>query len=101
MYPLLRVIGLIAGLAGCGWGQTCGIERWSVKTGTDADSRLVNVSSATATTIANLTGLPAPSSKPDNSRVQPTETTVFVMNAVLTQYKFESDDSDYHLVLSD
>ena len=32
----------------------CGVERWSVKTGTDADSGLVNLNSSTNTTIAAL-----------------------------------------------
>ena len=78
----------------------CGVERWSVKTGTDADISLVNMSSSTATTIQSLRSLTAPSTLPSNNRVQPTETTIFTLNATLTQYKLESD-SDYHLVLSD
>jgi hypothetical protein len=78
----------------------CGVERWSVKTGTDADIGLVNVNTSTATTIAALRALTAPATLPANNRVQPTETTVFTLNATLTQYKLESD-SDYHLVLQD
>ena len=78
----------------------CGVERWSVKTGTDADVGLVNLSSSTATTITALRALTAPGTLPANNRVQPTETTVFTLNATLTQYKLESD-SDYHLVLQD
>ncbi len=79
---------------------TCGVERWSVKTGTDADASLINLSNTTPTTIANLTALAAPSPIPLNTRVQPTETTVFSITATLTVYKRE-DDSDYHLVISD
>jgi hypothetical protein len=78
----------------------CGVERWSVKTGTDPDAGLVNLNSSTSTTIAALRAIPAPSPIPSNSRVAPTETTQWVINATLTQYKLESD-SDYHLVLSD
>lgn len=78
----------------------CGVERWSVKTGTDADVGLINIQSATQTTIASLISLPAPSNLPLNNRIQPTETTVFQLNATLTEYKLEAD-SDYHLVLSD
>jgi hypothetical protein len=78
----------------------CGVERWSVKTGTDADIGLVNVNASTATTITTLRALATPASLPSNNRVQPTETTVFTLNATLTQYKLESD-SDYHLVLQD
>jgi hypothetical protein len=77
----------------------CGVERWSVKTGTDADKNLVNLSSSTATTIATMRSWPAPSPIPANNRIAPYETTQWVLNATLTQYKLESD-SDYHLVLS-
>src|SRR6185503_930296 len=79
---------------------SCGVERWSVKTGTDADASKINLSSTTSTTIASLDAIPAPSSLPSNNRVQPTETTVYKVSATLTQYKLEAD-SDYHLVLSD
>src|SRR6266700_2901100 len=79
---------------------SCGVERWSVKTGTDADARLINLQSMTQTTIASLISLPAPTTLPANNRIQPTETTVFQVQATLTEYKIESD-SDYHLILSD
>jgi hypothetical protein len=78
----------------------CGVERWSVKTGTDADSGLVNLNSPTNTTIAALRAPAAPNPIPANNRVSPWETTEWVLNATLTLYKLESD-SDYHLVLQD
>jgi hypothetical protein len=78
----------------------CGVERWSVKTGTDADVGLVNLNSSTNTTIAALRAPAAPNPIPANNRVSPWETTEWVLNATLTQYKLESD-SDYHLVLKD
>lgn len=78
----------------------CGVERWSIKTGTDADAGLINLQSTVQTTIASLTSLPAPTSLPPNNRIQPTETTIFQLQATLTQYKLEAD-SDYHLILSD
>src|SRR5215467_11154092 len=78
----------------------CGVERWSVKTGTDADVGLVNLNSSTNTTIAALRAPAAPSPIPANNRVSPWETTEWVLNATLTLYKLESD-SDYHLVLQD
>jgi hypothetical protein len=78
----------------------CGVERWSVKTGTDADVGLVNLNSSTNTTIAALRAPAAPNPIPANNRVSPWETTEWVLNATLTQYKLESD-SDYHLVLQD
>jgi hypothetical protein len=80
--------------------QSCGVERWSVKTGTDADIGKVNVSSQSSNTIVTMRGWTAPSPIPANNRVSPFETTVWVFNATLTQYKLESD-SDYHLILSD
>src|SRR5438270_9939721 len=79
---------------------SCGVERWSVKTGTDADAGLINLQSTTQTTIASLIALPSPTTQPANNRIQPTETTVFQVQATLTEYKLESD-SDYHLILSD
>lgn len=79
---------------------SCGVERWSVKTGTDADAGLINLQSPQQTTIAALIALPAPTSLPSNNRIQPAETTVFQLQATLTEYKLEAD-SDYHLILSD
>src|ERR1041385_5532637 len=82
----------------------CGVERWSVKTGTDADVSSVDIAHPKEGKIADLIALPAPHPIPTNNRVTPTETTVFVVNATLTDYKLESGssgDSDYHLVLED
>jgi hypothetical protein len=78
----------------------CGVERWSVKTGTDPDAGLVNLNSSTSTTIVSMRARTAPSPIPANNRVAPAETTQWVINATLKQFKLESD-SDYHLVLSD
>src|ERR1700756_2639143 len=78
----------------------CGVERWSVKTGTDADVGLVNLNTSTNTTITNMRAFTAPNPIPANNRVAPAETTEWVINATLTQYKLESD-SDYHLILQD
>ncbi len=84
--------------------QRCGQERWSVKTGTDPDSGRVDLSGRQTTTIAQLIALSPPRPIPATTRVSPTETTVFVVNATLTDYKLEGGshgDSDYHLVLQD
>lgn len=81
------------------WAQ-CGVERWGLKTGSDGDAFRVNLNSTTATTINNLRSIPAPNPIPDDSRVAPTETTVFVLNAVLKKF-VRSYDSDYHMVLTD
>lgn len=96
--PLLFILSLVS-LPPAIFAQ-CGVERWSVKTGTDADVGLINLSSSTAQTIVTMRGWPTPSPIPANNRVSPYETTQWVLNATLTQYKLESD-SDYHLVLSD
>jgi PKD repeat protein len=79
---------------------SCGVERWSVKTGTDPDASLVAINNPVPQTISYLTSLTAPSSLPANARVQPTETTAFVLNATLVEYKLEGD-SDYHMVIKD
>jgi hypothetical protein len=80
--------------------RACGVERWSVKTGTDADVGKINFASTTPQTIATMRSWTAPNPIPANNRVSPFETTVWVLNATLTQYKLE-DDQDYHLVLKD
>jgi Bacterial Ig domain len=80
--------------------EACGVERWSVKTGTDADAGLINLSSTSPNTILTMRGWTAPNPIPPNNRVAPYETTVWVLNATLTQYKLETDQ-DYHLILSD
>jgi hypothetical protein len=79
---------------------SCGVERWSVKTGSDSDAGVVNLTSATPTTISDLRGLSYPSPVPKFNRVSPTETTVWVINATLKEFAKEKDE-DYHLVISD
>jgi Lamin Tail Domain/Domain of unknown function (DUF4214) len=81
--------------------NSCGVERWSVKTGTDPNVGSVNLNSATPTTIANLRSFPYPSPNPPaNGRVAPYETTQWVINGTLVEYKLEND-SDYHVVVQD
>ena len=79
---------------------SCGVERWSVKTGTDPDVGLVNLNNPVIQTISYLRSLTAPATPPANARVQPTETTMFVVDATLIEYKLEND-SDYHLIIKD
>ena len=104
----LRLIGIIlvfaASFAIATFGQRCGKERWAVKTGSDSGVGLVNLASPQPANILQLITLPAPSPLPTDSRFAPTEDTVFVVNATLTDYKLETGatgDSDYHLVLMD
>src|SRR5260370_29999537 len=84
--------------------QHCGKERWAVKTGTDSDAGSVNLSSPQSSTIGQLIDLTPPSPIPAANRFAPTEKTVFVVNATLTDYKLEGrtkGNSAYHLVLDD
>ena len=85
-------------------GQRCGVERWPVKTGIDGDSSHVDTSNPQTANIAELVALQRPNPLPNDTRFAPTENTVFVVNATLTDYKLETGstgDSDYHLVLMD
>jgi hypothetical protein len=78
----------------------CPDERSAVKLGTDADAGLVNLTSWATTNIETMRSWPAPSIIPLRNRVSPYETSVWVIDATLVEYKLE-DDSDYHLVLID
>jgi hypothetical protein len=79
-------------------GGSCGVERWSVKTGTDPAAKQVNTAQVQDSTIAALGSLVAP--RDPTTRIARVETTVYRVRATLTYYKLESD-SDIHLVLSD
>jgi hypothetical protein len=83
----------------------CGVERWNVKTAVDSDVGRIDITKTTATSISALLQLAEPASRPNDARVDPTETTVFSVTARLTRYKWENSgktgDSDYHLVIED
>jgi hypothetical protein len=78
----------------------CGVERWSVKTGTDPQAPSVVLSSYVSSTIYNFHQSVRPGSLPSNGRVAPRETTQYRFSATLTKYVREAD-SDYHLVVQD
>jgi len=78
----------------------CGQERWPVKTGTDSDAGSVDLSTATPTTVANLTSLAKPSTLPQSKRIPPTELTQWTIDATLVEF-VQEQDQDYHLVMSD
>lgn len=78
----------------------CGVERWSVKTGTDPDAPSVSLSTYISTTIYNMQSSTRPSSLPANNRVAPREMNQYRISGTLTKYKRETD-SDYHLVIQD
>jgi hypothetical protein len=99
---VLLVLGSL--LTPAAFGQRCGKERWSVKTGTDAGATQIDLSNPQTANIADLITRQPPNPLPTDSRFAPTENTVFVVDATLTDYKFETGstgDSDYHLVLQD
>ena len=97
---LLVAVGLSLSYGSHSTFAQCGVERWSVKTGTDADAGLVNLNSTTTTTIANLSSLATPATLPDNNRIAPTETTIWTVNATLREF-VRAFDSDYHMVIVD
>jgi hypothetical protein len=78
---------------------SCGVERWYVKTGMDADAAQVS-QVAKETSIATLIGLPKPRNLPQRARVGDAERTIWRLRATVTDYKLEQD-SDIHLVLRD
>ena len=78
----------------------CGVERWSIKTGTDSQAPSISLSTWTSNTIYNFYQSARPATIPTNSRVAPRETTQYSVNGTLTKYKRETD-SDYHLVIQD
>jgi hypothetical protein len=78
----------------------CGVERWSVKTGTDPQAPSVALGSYVSSTIYNFSQSARPASLPSNGRVAPRETTQYRLSGTLIKYVRESD-SDYHLVIKD
>ena len=79
---------------------TCGTERWSVKTGTDADAGYVDLCDVFPTSVTEMGSWPRPRSLPPNNRIDPYEFYVWTVDATLVEFKRESDQ-DYHLVLED
>src|SRR5207248_952051 len=62
---------------------TCGVERWTIKVGTDPDAGLVDLTKATPVTIATMRGWAAPSPTPPTNRLAPHETTAYIINGTL------------------
>ncbi len=78
---------------------SCGVWRWPVKTGSDADRRKVN-KTVVHTTIRYLRARTAPSSFAGHQdrRFRGAERHTYRLRARLTQFRLE-DDGDIHLVL--
>jgi hypothetical protein len=97
---LLRTLVALALFAGSELYAACGVERWSVKTGTDPQAPSVSLSTYVSSTIYNFHQSTRPASLPSNGRVSPRETTQYRLSGTLTKYVREAD-SDYHLVIQD
>ena len=113
MHILKASVLVLAALLAASPAFACGKERWNIKVGADLTVP-GPVSYPQSTTIAELVAIPAPSAirafkapsnKKDilfyqNKRFEPTETTVFSLDATMTVIKHEVD-GDYHIVLRD
>ena len=83
---------------------SCGVERWSIKTGSDSAVGQVNLTPQDSS-IAALRGIAVPAGFGANSPREvysgsPELQNFRLTNVTLTQYKLEND-SDYHLILRD
>ena len=78
----------------------CGVERWSVKTGTDPDAHSIDPWLVHLTSVTEMGRWPQPHTLPPNNRIAPYEFYRCIVDATLVEYVGESD-RDYHLVLQD
>jgi hypothetical protein len=78
-------------------GAHCGVERWDVKTLSDADRGAVDLAPVDAT-VEQLAARPVEYPSPGHERSVPVELTVYRVEAYLTRV-FTEDDHDWHLVL--
>src|SRR6266481_6802994 len=82
----------------------CGTERWNVKTLQDpAGLQIMSTAQPVRRpTIRAFGQLTRPTAlQLHNGRVPPIETTIYEIDAVLVGWMMETNDSDYHLLLSD
>lgn len=91
---------LLPFLAGFQVHAACGVERWTIKTGTDAQAPSINLSTYISTTIYNMRSSTKPASLPATTRIAPRELNQYRLSGTLTKYVREGD-SDYHLVIQD
>lgn len=96
---LILAISLSLGSSSSLWAQ-CGVERWSIKVGTDSQAPSISLSTYISTTIYNMVSSTRPATIPSTSRVAPRELNQYSLSGTLTKYKRETD-SDYHLVIQD
>ena len=87
--------------------QHCGgTERWAVKDGTDPAAQQIDFANITPIQVSELLAIHQPSIPNNNTtRVTPDETHLYRVSARLVKWKKEccqaTDDSDYHLVMTD
>ena len=87
--------------------QHCGgTERWAVKDGTDSAAQQIDFSNITPIQVSDLLLIHQPTIPNNNTtRVTPDETHLYRVSARLVKWKKEccqaTDDSDYHLVMTD
>ena len=77
----------------------CGGDRWSVQTASDPAAGRIDLVHVIATSVEEMTAKGVPTTLSSDSRIEPDELNVSVVNAILTSYKRE-DDGDYYAVLS-
>src|SRR6266849_11024073 len=83
--------------------QCGGTERWAVKVGTDPKAGTIDLTARTPISLQDLINLHEPKRPPknDNSTRLNEETHVYVVQARLVEFKFETNDNDFHLVMTD
>jgi hypothetical protein len=81
-------------------GLTCGVERWAVKTLSDAGVSTVVMSPAQSVTIKDLNLLVAHCSGHPELRSYPEEFSTYSVVGRITLVRLE-DDRDYHIALAD
>lgn len=83
--------------------RKCGIERWEVKTLSDAGAKKVNIKEPQVQSIQGLASQKSPLAgkrTPPSSRVSALEYKTFTVTAALIGYKLEPD-GDFYVVLAD
>lgn len=81
------------------WANSCGTDRWSVKTGTDSAASQVNMTPKLIT-VADAVGFTLPTTSTSTPR-QPEEMQAYAIKDATLLFARLEDDSDYHLVMSD
>jgi Bacterial Ig domain len=97
----LALFGVLANPA-ANYAQCGGTERWAVKVGTDPGASNVDLTNRIPISLADLISLPEqhPPANDNTTRLD-SETHVYVIRARLVKFKFETNDNDYHMVITD